>query len=131
MSTDMMSGVLTSGSLGSTLANAPAGAGKDSPEKVKDAANQFEALLIGQILKSVHEEQDGGWMGTGDDKTSESVAGLADEYFARALSSRGGLGLANMVAKGLANRAPSVDPASFQEAQALQSRDAEGTSTSP
>jgi flagellar protein FlgJ len=94
--------VLMPGSLGSSLAGA-----KDSPEKIKDAATQFEALLIGQILKTVHEEQDGGWLGTGDDKTSESATGLADDYFARALASRGGLGLAQMVTKGLETRAAS------------------------
>ena len=81
------------------------GGAKDSPEKIKDAATQFEALLIGQILKSVHDEQDGGWLGTGDDKTSESATGLADDYFARALASRGGLGLAQVVTKGLETRA--------------------------
>jgi Rod binding domain-containing protein len=93
--------------LGSVLASTPAaGSGaKDSPEKVKDAATQFEALLISQILKSVHEEQDGGWMGTGEDKTAESATGLADEYFSRALASRGGLGLAQMVTKGLESKA--------------------------
>jgi len=107
MSSDLPLGsVLAPGGLGSALAGAPtSGGGKDSPEKVKDAATQFEALLISQILKSVHEEQDGGWMGTGEDKTAESATGLADEYFARALASRGGLGLAQMVAKGLESKA--------------------------
>jgi Rod binding domain-containing protein len=102
MSSDLgLGSVLTSG-LGGTLAS---GGAKDSPEKIKDAATQFEALLIGQILKTVHDEQDGGWLGTGDDKTSESATGLADDYFARALASRGGLGLAQVVTKGLETRA--------------------------
>ena len=103
MSADLSLGsVLSPGAL--TAAPSPGGA-KDTPEKIKDAATQFESLLISQILKSVHEEQDGGWMGTGEDKTAESATGLADEYFARALASRGGLGLAQMVAKGLETRA--------------------------
>jgi len=35
---------------------------KDSdPAKIQDAAQQFEALLIGQILETA--SQDGGWLG--------------------------------------------------------------------
>ncbi len=37
---------------------------KDTPEKIKTAAGQFEALLIGQMMKSMHDSE-GGWLGTG------------------------------------------------------------------
>jgi Rod binding domain-containing protein len=79
---------------------------KNSPGKIHDAASQFEALLIGQVLKAAHEgEDDGeGWLGTGEDKTAQSVMGLADEYFARALASRGGFGLAKGISEGLEKR---------------------------
>lgn len=40
----------------------------DSPEKIKDAAQQFEGLLLSQILSTVHE--DGGWLGSGSDSSS-------------------------------------------------------------
>jgi Rod binding domain-containing protein len=72
----------------------------DTPQKIKDAAVQFEALLVGQILKSAHEEE-GGWMGAGEDQTAGSAMQMADEYFARALTAHGGLGLARMIAAGL------------------------------
>jgi Rod binding domain-containing protein len=72
----------------------------DSPQKTKDAAVQFESLLVGQILKSAHEE-DGGWLGAGEDQTAGSAMQMADEYFAKALSSRGGLGLARMISASL------------------------------
>jgi Rod binding domain-containing protein len=80
---------------------------RNSPEKIHDAASQFEALLIGQVLKAAHEgEDDGeGWLGTGEDQTAQSVMGLADEYFARAIASRGGFGLAKGVSEGLEKRA--------------------------
>ncbi len=61
---------------------------------------QFEALLVGQILKSAHQE-DGGWLGAGEDQTAGSAMQMADEYFARALTSHGGLGLARMITAGL------------------------------
>ncbi len=61
---------------------------------------QFESLLVGQILKSAHEEE-GGWLGAGEDQTAGSAMQMADEYFARALTSHGGLGLAKMISAGL------------------------------
>jgi Rod binding domain-containing protein len=85
--------------------SSPAGA-KNSPQKIHDAATQFEALLIGQILKSAHEEG-GGWMGAGEDQTAGSALQMADEYLARSMASRGGLGLANMISTGLARNASS------------------------
>jgi Rod binding domain-containing protein len=74
--------------------------GGDSKEKVQEAARQFEALLIGQMLKSTRESE-GGWMGTGDDEAGSSAMEYAQEMFAQALSARGGLGLATLVVQGL------------------------------
>ena len=72
----------------------------DDPAKIKDAARQFEALLIGQMLKSMRDSE-GGWMGTGDDEAGSSAMEYAQEMFAQSLAASGGLGLASLVAKGL------------------------------
>jgi peptidoglycan hydrolase FlgJ len=72
---------------------------KDDPAKIKESAKQFEALMIGQMLKSMRDSE-GGWMGTGEDESSSSAMEYATESFAQALAARGGLGLAAMVAKG-------------------------------
>jgi flagellar protein FlgJ len=72
----------------------------DSPEKIKDAAKQFEALLIAQMMKSMRDSE-GGWLGTGDDDSAQSAMEYGQEVFAQAMSNGGGLGLANMVARGL------------------------------
>jgi Rod binding domain-containing protein len=77
---------------------------KDSPEKIRDAASQFEALLISQVLKASHAGDDEGWLGTGEDQTAGSMMGLAEDYFARAMAAHGGFGLARMVAAGLEHR---------------------------
>ena len=79
----------------------------DSPQKTKDAAAQFESLLVGQILKSAHEEE-GGWLGAGEDQTAGSAMQMADEYLAKALTSHGGLGLARMISKSLDQAAASA-----------------------
>jgi Rod binding domain-containing protein len=75
---------------------------KDSPEKIKTAAGQFEALLIGQMMKSMH-NADGGWLGTGEDDSASSAMEYAEESFAQAMASKGGLGIASLVSKGLSS----------------------------
>ncbi len=66
--------------------------------KARDAAQQFEALLLAQILRSVRES-------TGAlDKTGESgdcATDFAEQQFARVLAQQGGLGLSALVAAGL------------------------------
>jgi Rod binding domain-containing protein len=80
---------------------------KDTPEKIREAASQFEALLIGEVLKAAQAGASEGWMGTGDDPASASAMDFAAEYFARALASNGGLGLTGVITKGLEQAAAS------------------------
>ncbi len=74
---------------------------QNKPTKIDGAAKQFEALLIGQMLRSVREAN------TDDDTDQSSAAMLdmADQQFAQLLADQGGLGLAKMVVPSLtANR---------------------------
>lgn len=73
---------------------------KDDPAKIKDAAKQFEALLIGQMMKSMHDSE-GGWLGTDKDDSGSSAMEYGQEIFAQSMAQNGGLGLANVIAKGL------------------------------
>lgn len=72
----------------------------DDPAKIRDAAQQFEALLIGQILRSVR-ESGGGWLGYGADPSGDCATEYAEQHFAATLAQQGGLGLADLIAKGL------------------------------
>jgi len=84
--------------LGMTGAMSPAS--KDSPEKIKDAASQFEALLIGEVIKS-SQQGSTGWLGDDQEQSGSTALDFGGEYFARGLASNGGLGLARMITKGL------------------------------
>jgi Rod binding domain-containing protein len=67
------------------------------PTKAADAAQQFEALLIGQMLRSVREaSQD-----DDDDSTGEPMLDLANQQFSQLLAKNGGFGMAHMIAQGL------------------------------
>jgi Rod binding domain-containing protein len=74
---------------------------KDSPAKIKDAASQFEALMMGQILKAAHQDDGDGWGGDDSDQAASTAMDFANDYFARALASKGGFGLSNMIVDGL------------------------------
>jgi Rod binding domain-containing protein len=74
---------------------------RDDPKRVADAARQFESLMIGQLLKSMRDSGEGGWLGTGDDQAGAQAMELAEEQVAQALAQQGGFGLARMVVAGL------------------------------
>lgn len=71
----------------------------DAPAKIRGAAEQFEALLIGQILQASH--QSGGWLGTGEDAAGGCAIGFAEEQLAGVMARSGGFGLAKLIAQGL------------------------------
>lgn len=70
------------------------------PTDIRDAAQQFEALLIGEMLKATHQESSG-WLGNSDDAAGQQAIALAEEHLAKALASQGGLGLARTIEKQL------------------------------
>jgi Rod binding domain-containing protein len=86
----------------------------DSPEKIKDAASQFEGLMISQILKASHGDSDEGAFGGEADPASASAMDFANEYFARAMAAKGGLGLSKMIVAGLQKHAVTIPDASTE-----------------
>ena len=74
----------------------------EDPAKVRDAAQQFEALLLGQILRSIRES--GGWLGSDKDASGDCATEFAEQQLAAALAQRGGLGLAGLISAGLERR---------------------------
>ena len=69
----------------------------DESAKVRDAAQQFEALLLSQILRSVRESS----QEEKSDQSGACAADFAEQQFARVLAQQGGLGLASLIASGL------------------------------
>jgi len=70
-----------------------------SPGGLQHAAEQFEALFVGQLLRSVRESAAD--ESENDDQTNSTFLELAEEQMAQALAARGGLGVATMVMKEL------------------------------
>jgi flagellar protein FlgJ len=85
---------MMTGSL-SAVTPASMGATTAAPTKVEGAAKQFEALMIAQMLKTARENTEDG------DSSSSTMLDVADQQFSQVLANNGGLGLANLIVKGL------------------------------
>jgi Rod binding domain-containing protein len=72
---------------------------EQTPQNVKGAAQEFEALLVGQFLKAARSAEGEPWGAT--DSSSAPAIEFAEEQLAGALCARGGLGLATMIAQSL------------------------------
>jgi Rod binding domain-containing protein len=72
------------------------------PVKLKEAASQFEALLIGQLLKSAREADSSGALASEDGgQADSSMLEIAQEQLAQTLAKQGGLGISRLVMQGL------------------------------
>jgi Rod binding domain-containing protein len=85
------------GTFHQALSQAVAKPGAAKPDQVSEAATQFEALIIGQVLKAARGSSDKGWLGTGDDQTGDMAIEMAEQGLAQGLAAQGGLGIAKMV----------------------------------
>jgi Rod binding domain-containing protein len=75
---------------------------KESPARISHAATDFEALLLGHMLKTAREA------GEGDDEEKDPDSALiefGEQQFAQVLASSGGFGIAKMVVAGLTKHA--------------------------
>lgn len=87
-----------------------------SPDRARqrnlpEVAQEFEALLLGQLLKSMRESSGAGWMGTGSDASASSIADFAEQQVAGVMARSGGFGLAALIAKGLEQKASTPESA--------------------
>lgn len=92
----------TTGSLensrGLLKARGTAGRAEKESLKLTEAAQEFEALLLGQMLKMVREAGSGGWLGSGESRELSSTMELAETQLARALAQSGALGITKLLA---------------------------------
>jgi Rod binding domain-containing protein len=107
---------------GETFDQALAEASSKKPDKIAESAKQFEALMIGQMLKSAREASGGGWMWNEDDQedqTGSMIMEMAEQGFSQAMAARGGLGIAKMVTANL-ERHHAKTPSSDSETPPIQ-----------
>ncbi len=72
------------------------------PPKTKDAAQQFEALLISTLLRTARESSTGAW-GDEDEESSQTstMFDLAGQQLSEMMARQGGFGLSRLIVQGL------------------------------
>ncbi|MBI4907787.1 MAG: hypothetical protein HY820_29455 [Acidobacteria bacterium] len=77
---------------------------RQSVRTPSEAAQQFESLILGQLLKSARESS------SVDGKASnrDAVFEMAENHFAQVLAAHGGLGLSSIIAAGLTRASESA-----------------------
>ena len=92
--------------MGASALSSPAiGGGHGKPTNAKEAATQFEGMLIGEMLRSVHDSNSGSLDGDEDsDSESDTTYSMAADQFAQLMAKQGGFGVAKLLTQGLASR---------------------------
>jgi len=95
----MADSIMTHATAAASLTASP----QSKPKNAAEAAQQFEALMIGQMMRAARESGGGGWLDEDSDEnaTAEPLLDLAVQQFAQMLASNGGIGLAKMIAESL------------------------------
>jgi len=84
---------------------------RNDPGKIHEAAQQFESLLIGELLKTSRQAGGSGWLGTDDQDAGQTGVEMAEEQFARMLSASGGLKLSSTIEAALKVESARTDSA--------------------
>ncbi|MEX2301135.1 MAG: hypothetical protein WD733_09375 [Bryobacterales bacterium] len=92
-------------SLGVTRAESAAGRIENDPQKLAQAAKEFESLLLAQILKTARETGSGGWLGAGEGHGMTSTMELAETQLAQAMAEQGALGIGKLLASSVSPHA--------------------------
>jgi Rod binding domain-containing protein len=70
----------------------------------KKAGQDFEAVMIAQMLKAARRTGSGGWMGS-ESKAANPVIDMAEEQLARAMATQGAFGIAKLLSDTVSSRA--------------------------
>ena len=76
-----------------------------SPDKIHEAAKQFESMLIDEVLKLAREAGGSSFSGTEEDEAGQTGYELGEQQFSNMLAAAGGLGIAPMIETGLKRNA--------------------------
>ena len=106
-------------------------AGKDPQKALRSAAQQFEAVFMNMLLKSMRDAvPQSGLMGGGND--TATYTSMLDQQMAQSLSASGrGTGLADMIVKQLSHNLQSVTPEAARATKLTGAAQEAGKSSAP
>ena len=68
----------------------------DTASRIREAAAQFESLLVSQMMKVAREARQ-----SEENQTEDAIMEMAEQQLASAIAAGGGLGLAKLIVQGL------------------------------
>jgi Rod binding domain-containing protein len=97
------------GALGQSQNGKPGAAGGKTMT-AKEAATQFEGLLIEEMLRSAHESSPGSLGGDDEaDAQNDNILDMATQQLAQVIAKQGGFGIAKVVEAGITRQQASID----------------------
>ncbi len=81
------------------------------PRNIEQAAEAFEALFLGNLLKAAREAREGASLGESD-QASGSMMDMAEEFLAQEITKGGGCGLARLMIEQMQQRGAVSGPGS-------------------
>jgi Rod binding domain-containing protein len=87
--------------IASSAADSQLSVAQSQSSKLHTAAQQFEALMIGEMLKAAHSDDSDDSLGGGEDSGGDSTMEMAQSQLSSALAAHGGFGLAAMIEKAM------------------------------
>jgi peptidoglycan hydrolase FlgJ len=109
---------------GSDLATGP-----KEEAKLRKAAEDFEGLLLGQMLQSIRESALGGWQENHDQAGAVALE-MAETQLAQVMASQGGLGIARTLQASMKAQNPALPIAPLSSTSPATKRPEEGKSGS-
>jgi Rod binding domain-containing protein len=86
--------------------------------KLADAAQQFEAMMLQELLKPMRTSEDDLSGEKREDSSFDTIASFGTESVAKAISKSGGLGIARQVIRQLSQEKPSGPTGALKEKSA-------------
>jgi len=71
------------------------------PQKIEEAAQQFESFMIAQLLRSGRDSSPGGLGDDESDSESATMLDMANQQFSQMMAKQGGIGLSHLLVTGL------------------------------
>ncbi len=89
-----------------SAASAQAGSSKES---LAQAAEEFEAMFAGMLLRMARESSEGGWLGSGEQAGADGIVEFAEQHIARTMAKQGVFGIQQTITQAMQEK--SAQPA--------------------
>jgi len=89
--------------------DSPATPSEAESRKLESAAQEFESLLLAQVLRMARQSGPAGWLNSEPDEAASPTLELAESELAKAMAARGVLGIKEVLARSFRGDVPGAE----------------------